>query len=102
MSLTQNSNSTQGQINEFPADSSLDMSSADDNAAEHEILHRVLALIRVEFEETTWNAFWRTTVDGRSTDQVAAEIGISVAAVRQARYRVLRRLRVEMRDEGVG
>ena len=91
----------QWQIDDFPAESSLDTSSAEDDAAEHEILHRAMALIRVEFEETTWQAFWRTTVDGCPTDQMAAELGISAAAVRQAKYRVLRRLRTEMRDESV-
>jgi RNA polymerase sigma-70 factor (ECF subfamily) len=89
----------QWQIDDMPEDSSLDTSAAEDDACEHEILHRAMALIRVEFAETTWQAFWRTTVDSCPTDQTAAELGISVAAVRQAKYKVLRRLRGEMRDE---
>ncbi|MCE9608351.1 MAG: sigma-70 family RNA polymerase sigma factor [Planctomycetia bacterium] len=87
------------ELHERAEDGSLDSSVGDDADAEREILHRALALIRVEFELTTWQAFWRTTVDGLSIDQVAAEVNLSAGAVRQAKYRVLRRLRDEMRDE---
>src|SRR5262249_51372211 len=36
----------------------------------------------------TWQAFWLTAVDGRPPRAVAAELGLSVGAVYQARYRV--------------
>ena len=86
-------------IHELPEDLTEATSAGEDDASEHEILHRALALIRVEFAETTWQAFWRTTVEGRSTDQTAADLGLSAGAVRQAKYKVLRRLRAEMREE---
>jgi RNA polymerase sigma-70 factor (ECF subfamily) len=89
----------QWQFRELAEPSSLDWSAEDDADAEREILHRALAAIRLEFEEKTWQAFWRTTVDSRPTDLTAAELGLSPGAVRQAKYRVLRRLRDEMRDE---
>ena len=89
-------------INGQAEDASVDFSSADDADAEREILHRAFAQIRVEFEPKTWEAFWRTTADGRSTDQTAAELKLTPAAVRQAKYRVLRRLRNEMKDEVTG
>jgi RNA polymerase sigma factor (sigma-70 family) len=41
----------------------------------------------------TWKAFWQTAVDGRSGKEVAAELGMSIAAVYLARSRVLARLR---------
>ncbi len=62
------------------------------------MLHRALAYVKVEFRDQTWNAFWRTTVLGEPTDSVAADFGISAAAVRQARSRVLRRLRQQLGD----
>jgi RNA polymerase sigma factor (sigma-70 family) len=40
----------------------------------------------------TWQAFWRTAVDGKSGKEVAADLGMSVAAVYLARSRVLARL----------
>ncbi|OYW19372.1 MAG: hypothetical protein B7Z55_08955, partial [Planctomycetales bacterium 12-60-4] len=87
------------QLYQQPESLSLDSNMVEDAETECEILHRVLAQIRLEFELTTWQAFWRMTVDGLSADQVMNEVGLSAAAVRQAKYRVLRRLRDEMKDE---
>lgn len=57
---------------------------------------RALDLIRAEFEERTWIAFWQTVVDGRRAADVAADLGMDHRAVRQAKYRVLKRLRMEL------
>jgi len=57
---------------------------------------RAIELMRQDFEEPTWRAFWGTAVDGRSPDEVARELGMTVAAVYQAKSRVLRRLRAEL------
>jgi RNA polymerase sigma-70 factor (ECF subfamily) len=57
---------------------------------------RALDLVRAEFEPRTWDAFWRVTVEGRSTADVAEELSLSRPAVRQAKYRVLKRLRTEL------
>ncbi len=89
-------------LNSQADEASFDLSAADDNDAECEILHRTLAQIRGEFEPRTWDAFWRTTADGRSIEQTADELSLSPGAVRQAKYRVLRRLRDEMKDETSG
>jgi RNA polymerase sigma-70 factor (ECF subfamily) len=45
----------------------------------------------------TWQAFWRTAVDGRSGKEVAEELGLTVAAVYLARSRVLSRLQESIR-----
>jgi RNA polymerase sigma-70 factor (ECF subfamily) len=72
---------------------------ADDSGVEeHGLLHRALELIRPEFEERTWQAFWRLTVDGRPAADVGAELAMLPNAVHQARFRVLRRLREEMAE----
>jgi RNA polymerase sigma-70 factor, ECF subfamily len=60
------------------------------------VFHRTLELVRAEFEERTWTAFWRATVDAEPPDVVAAELGISLNAVYKAKSRVLRRLREEL------
>src|SRR5262245_15275138 len=49
--------------------------------------------VRGEFTPRTWQAFWRTAVEGRPPTAVAAELGLSVGAVYVARSRVLARLR---------
>jgi len=57
------------------------------------ISRRILELVRAEFEERTWDAFWRTVVEGQSPNDVAADLSVSVFVVYQAKSRVLRRLR---------
>jgi RNA polymerase sigma-70 factor (ECF subfamily) len=49
--------------------------------------------VQGEFQDGTWQAFWRTSVEGRETKDVAVELGLSVGSVYVARSRVLARLR---------
>ena len=58
----------------------------------------VLESVRNEFEQTTWTAFWLTTVDGKTAAEASTEVGISVASVYQAKSRVLRRLRQKLAE----
>jgi len=55
-----------------------------------------LEIIRAEFEPRTWDAFWRTAVEGQLSAHVAADLKMSVPAVYMAKSRVLRRLRQVM------
>ncbi len=52
--------------------------------------------MRGEFEARTWQAFWKTGVEGLPTGDVAEELGMSPGAIRNARYKVSRRLRDEL------
>ena len=52
--------------------------------------------MRGEFEERTWQMFWRVVIEGHSPVALAEELGVTPAAVRQAKSRVLRRLKEEM------
>jgi RNA polymerase sigma-70 factor (ECF subfamily) len=60
--------------------------------------HRALDLIRSQFEEKTWEAFWRCAVKEQAPADVARDTGMSPAAVRKAKSRVLRRLKQELGD----
>ena len=51
------------------------------------------ARIRGEFQESTWQAFWRTAVEGQSPRQVAEDLGLTVGAVYVYRNRIVARLR---------
>jgi RNA polymerase sigma-70 factor, ECF subfamily len=59
------------------------------------VVARALEFLRDRFEERVWRAFWLTTVEGRSTMEVADELRMSVGAVYVARSRVLTKLRRE-------
>ncbi len=66
----------------------------DDSPTELEGLHRrALELVRGQVEERTWQAFWLTTVEGKSPADVAPILGVSPTTVRTAKSRVLRRLK---------
>jgi RNA polymerase sigma-70 factor (ECF subfamily) len=60
------------------------------------LLHRALEFVRGGFEETTWQAFWQTAVDGQSAKDVGRTLGLSPGAVYVAKSRVLARLREEI------
>jgi RNA polymerase sigma-70 factor, ECF subfamily len=59
---------------------------------------RALEMVRTEFEERTWQMFWRAFVEERSPADIAAELGVTPAAVRKAKSRVLHRLKEEFAD----
>src|SRR5262245_61989385 len=67
----------------------------DNRELDSTLFRQGLELIRSEFEERTWQAFWRTAVDDLAPKDVAAELSMSPGAVRVAKCRVLRRLREE-------
>ena len=60
------------------------------------LVHRTLRLIRSDFSERNWDAFWRLAVEGESAAEIAKALDMSPSAVRQAKYRVLCRLRAEL------
>ena len=62
------------------------------------LVHRALEVIRVEFEDRTWQAFWRLAIDAQPAADIARDLGMTPRAVRQAKYRVLQRLRAELPD----
>ncbi len=55
-------------------------------------------LVRRDVTDRTWQAFWRTAVEGQPGKRVAADLGLSVAAVYLARSRVLARLKEVLRS----
>jgi len=62
------------------------------------IARRALAVIECEFEQRTWQAFFRIVVGGQTAAMVADDLGMSAGAVYTAKSRVLRRLREEIED----
>jgi RNA polymerase sigma factor (sigma-70 family) len=54
--------------------------------------------VRPGFKETTWQAFWQTAVEGKSGEEAARALGMTVGAVYVAKCRVQARLRAEIQD----
>lgn len=78
----------------------LDAPLADEDVIFNEVLLRALNTIKDEFHEHTWQAFWKVVVEGRSTNEVAADLSMKPGTVRVAKSRVLLRLRHELGDFG--
>jgi len=63
------------------------------------VVHRALQMIQSEFQDRTWQAFFRMTVAQHSAAEIAADLDMNEKAVRQAKYRVLCRLREVLSEE---
>jgi len=86
----------QTRLSQLPFPQSSDEGSNGDEPVERNLFYRALDLIRQDFEERTWQAFWRTAVAGESPRDVAEALSMSAGAVRVAKCRVLHRLREEL------
>ena len=67
-------------LEEQPAPDSED-SSLFDQEYRRQLLAWAAERVRGQFHETTWQAFWLTSVDGQEVRQVAASLGLSAGAV---------------------
>jgi RNA polymerase sigma-70 factor, ECF subfamily len=83
-------------LNLDPADPSDAIAAFDEAEYRSYLVNRSLQLMQAEFQPTTWKACWECVVAGRPAAEVATELGLSASAVRQAKSRVLRRLRQEL------
>ena len=84
-------------INEIP-ESPPDDSTSGQKKPTADLARRALEMMKTDFEEQTWRAFWRTTVEDESPADVATDMGVTVWTVYKARSRVLQRLREEFGD----
>ena len=72
-----------------------DLSRAWDRDHNAHVVRRLLELLEVDFEPTTWQAFRLVVLEGKSSPEVARLLGLSPVAVRVAKSRVLNRFRQE-------
>jgi RNA polymerase sigma-70 factor (ECF subfamily) len=91
---------TQNFINELAAPEDSSTGIGCEQRRVRQLLDRALEAIRPDFEPATWRAFQLSALQERDTAEVAAELGMTAAAVRQAKYKVFRRLREELGEGG--
>lgn len=60
---------------------------------EQRLLQWAAGRVREEVQPNTWQAFWQTTMERKSGQVVAADLGMSVAAVYLAKGRIMKQLR---------
>jgi RNA polymerase sigma-70 factor (ECF subfamily) len=79
------------------AEEEADESSGHDEAAEvRQLLRGALEHIRAQVQAQTWQAFWKVVVEGKTPEEVGAELAMRPGTVRVAKSRVLSRLRAEL------
>ena len=61
-------------------------------------IQTILDAARKEFDDQTWQCFWMVAIEGQPAVEVAERLGMNPAAVRQAKYRVTKRLRRDLED----
>lgn len=87
----------QGVIQQLPEDISEEVDWNPDEW-ETEALTRAMDILLTNFQESRRLAFLKTVVEGRENSDVAEELGLSLAAVRQSKHAVLKSLREQLGD----
>lgn len=63
------------------------------------LLRSAIEVLKSEFDPRTWQAFWDLAVKGRPAREIGEEINMTPKAVRQAKYRVTKKLRDLLDDD---
>jgi RNA polymerase sigma-70 factor, ECF subfamily len=77
------------------ADPASDLNRHWDDEHDRHVLRCLLVLVEQQFDARSVRAFHRLALDGATGADVAAELGISVAAAYQAKSRILQKIRQE-------
>lgn len=75
------------------------ISDEDEEASENAIVvQRAMEMIRPEFAPRNWEAFKEVALKGASAVEVAKRLGVEPQTIRQANYRIRRRLKLILED----
>ena len=71
-----------------------------DEEYQRRLLDWAAECVRREVQESTWQAFWQTAVEGRPPEEVAQRLAMSTGAVYIAKSRVIARIRQCIKQRG--
>jgi RNA polymerase sigma-70 factor (ECF subfamily) len=83
-------------LEEHP-EAELGLAASWDEEYERNLAGLAMRRVRQEVQPATWDAFWRTAVQGQSAKEAGEAVGMAPGAVYVARSRVMARLREEVR-----
>jgi RNA polymerase sigma factor (sigma-70 family) len=64
---------------------------------QRQLFQYAASIVKPDFTEATWQAFWKSAVEGQSGKDVAKQLGLTAAAVYLAKSRVMARLKEQVR-----
>ena len=65
---------------------------------EHELIVWAAEQVKSEFIDSSWAAFWATTIDGRSVNDVASELKITPGSIYMSRSRIMARIKSKVSE----
>jgi RNA polymerase sigma-70 factor (ECF subfamily) len=68
------------------------------NRYEHELIVWATEQVRSEFIDTSWAAFRATVIEGRSVNDVAADLHISCGSIYMSRSRIMARIKTKIEE----
>lgn len=80
-------------------DSSVELEIVDDVTSRQLLLQSAVEMLKQHFDPRTWQAFWDMAVKGRPAKDIGDELGMAAKAVRQAKFRVTKKLRELLGDD---
>ena len=60
---------------------------------QHELIVWAAEQVRMEFLETSWQAFWNTVIEQKSVEQVAQDLNVSTGSIYMSRSRIMAKIR---------
>ncbi len=66
---------------------------------ERQLFHRAAEILRPTFKPKNWQAFWMTTVEGFSIEEVAERLEMECGAIYVARSRIMARLAKHVQEQ---
>ncbi len=68
------------------------------NRYEHELIVWAAEQVQGEFIDTSWAAFWSTVIEGRSVNEIAAELQVSCGSIYMSRSRIMARIKKKIEE----